>query len=357
MLKRQLEESPASIGGAVEFEDEGNGEVEDDGGDGLGEEEGVEDDDVSKPEPPMVKLRIVVADDPPDDTDVEYELTDEILEVVNKARRFGSYYYFFLMAAWGAYIACYTYYLEDRMKFGNTNDDVTLADDALSVSTYATIMYSVSTIIASPCMGGYCNFIGRRPVILLGAASTAFTFFLWSYVTTPIWYILAGLITGFLDGSTIAIHSIMVDATAMIPAAKLGDKNDPILNRIIYWLSRPRNYDTSKPDVGLELRVSLVALWAYAILGLIFGDIVGDMFSAYFGVAWGMRSAAIIMVIAFVFSFFQLPESLLESQRRPLNVGVIWSSSVDGILSFERIYNQRIILLYAIIYMIVSSVM
>lgn len=141
-------------------------------------------------------------------------------------------------------------------------------------------VYSVMNFIFAPIWGGLSDKIGRKPVLLIGLAGFAMSYFLFA-MATQLWMLFA---TRILAG-------ILSAATMPTVMAYMADITTP---------------ETRAKGMGM--------VGAAAGLGFVFGPAIGGGFQ-HFGFAVPFFVAGILVIINFIFAALILKESVSKEQR------------------------------------------
>ena len=162
-------------------------------------------------------------------------------------------------------------------QFTHSNDEQTLAFMAV------TLTFGIANFISSPILGALSDRFGRRPVLLLGFAGLALSFFV-TAAATALWVLVA----------------VRMFSGAM-------QSNISIANAYVADISAPADRARRFGQLGAMFGIGF-------ILGPVIGGVLGDIdVRLPFVVAGGMA------VINWCYGFFVLPESLPIDRRRPFD--------------------------------------
>ena len=159
-------------------------------------------------------------------------------------------------------------------QFTHSNDEQTLAFLAV------TLTFGIANFVSSPVLGALSDRFGRRPVLLLGFAGLALSFFV-TAAATALW---------------------MLVAVRMFSGAM--QSNISIANAYVADISAPQDRARRFGLLGAMFGVGF-------ILGPVIGGVLGDVdVRLPFVVAGGMA------LLNWCYGFFVLPESLPKERRR-----------------------------------------
>lgn len=150
--------------------------------------------------------------------------------------------------------------------------------DALTVG-FLSAAFSVAQFIASPFLGALSDRIGRRPVILCNILGSSFAYFLFGWANTLWLLMLARVLEGITGGSISTAQAYIADVT---------------------------------PPEDRMKRFGLIG--AVFGLGFVIGPAFGGFLSTY-SLAAPAYAAGTLCLIAAVFGYFMLPESLPLEKR------------------------------------------
>jgi DHA1 family tetracycline resistance protein-like MFS transporter len=160
-------------------------------------------------------------------------------------------------------------------QFTHSNDEQTLAFLAV------TLTFGIANFLSSPILGALSDRFGRRPVLLLGFAGLALSFFV-TAAATALW---------------------MLVAVRMFSGAM--QSNISIANAYVADISAPEDRARRFGLLGAMFGVGF-------ILGPVIGGVLGDV-----DVRLPFVVAGSMALINWCYGFFVLPESLPKERRRP----------------------------------------
>ncbi len=160
-------------------------------------------------------------------------------------------------------------------KFTQNNDEQTLA------FLMVTVAFGVANFLGSPILGALSDRYGRRPVLLIGFAGLALSFFV-TAAATALWVLI----------------TVRVFAGAM-------QSNVSIANAYVADITLPEDRARRFGLLGAMFGIGF-------ILGPVIGGILGDI-----DVRLPFIVAGCLAVVNWLYGFFVLPESLPPERRRP----------------------------------------
>jgi MFS transporter, DHA1 family, tetracycline resistance protein len=160
-------------------------------------------------------------------------------------------------------------------QFTRSNDEQTLAFLAV------TLTFGIANFVGSPILGALSDRFGRRPVLLLGFAGLALSFFV-TAAATALWMLVA----------------VRLFSGAM-------QSNISIANAYVADISAPEDRARRFGLIGAMFGVGF-------ILGPVIGGVLGDI-----DVRLPFVVAGSMALINWCYGFFVLPESLPRERRRP----------------------------------------
>ena len=161
--------------------------------------------------------------------------------------------------------------------FTSSNDEQTLAFLAISLA------FGVANFVGSPVLGALSDRYGRRPILLIGFAGLALSFFVTAMATALWMLVVVRLFSGAMQ-SNIAI------ANAYVADISLPD-------------DRARRFGQLGAMFGIGF-----------ILGPVIGGVLGDI-----NVRLPFFAAGTLAIVNWCYGFFVLPESLPLHQRRAVD--------------------------------------
>lgn len=159
--------------------------------------------------------------------------------------------------------------------------------------------YSVMQLLFAPVWGSVSDRIGRKPVMLIGIAGLAVSFFLFAIADSLWMMFLSRLLGGFLSSA-----------------------NMPTVMAYVADITTPENRGKGMGVVGAAVG-----------LGFVFGPAIGGVFSQE-SYATPFYIAGIVATITFLFVLFVLKESLSPEQRRQPGVKESRWKAFGGALSY-----------------------
>ncbi|HET7526765.1 MAG TPA: MFS transporter [Burkholderiaceae bacterium] len=160
-------------------------------------------------------------------------------------------------------------------QFTHSNDEQTLAFLAV------TLTFGAAQFCGSPILGALSDRFGRRPVLLLGFAGLALSFFV-TAVATALWMLVA-----------VRLFSGAMQSNMSIANAYVADISAPA--------DRARRFGQMGAMFGIGF-----------ILGPVIGGVLGDI-----DVRLPFVVAGCMALVNWCYGFFVLPESLPPERRRP----------------------------------------
>ncbi|NRF70081.1 MFS transporter [Aquincola sp. S2] len=143
-----------------------------------------------------------------------------------------------------------------------------------------TFSFGVANFFGAPILGGLSDRFGRRPVLLIGIAGLALSFFV-TAVATALWMLIV-----------VRLFSGAMQANAAVANAYVADITAPE--------DRARRFGLLGAAFGVGF-----------ILGPVIGGLLGGI-----DVRWPFIAAGVMAVLNWIYGFFVLPESLPTTQRR-----------------------------------------
>ena len=150
--------------------------------------------------------------------------------------------------------------------------------DALTVGLLSAA-FSIAQFVASPFLGALSDRVGRRPVILFNIFGSSMAYFLFGWASTLWLLMLARVLEGITGGSISTAQAYIADVT---------------------------------PPEDRMKRFGMIG--AVFGLGFIIGPAFGGFLSTY-GLSWPAYAAGTLCLLASIFGYFFLPESLAIEKR------------------------------------------
>ncbi|RZL37360.1 MAG: MFS transporter [Rubrivivax sp.] len=156
-------------------------------------------------------------------------------------------------------------------------------DEQTSAFLLVTMAFGVANFMGSPVLGSLSDRFGRRPVLLIGFAGLALSFFV-TAMATALWMLVAvRLFSGAMQANIAIANAYVADIT---PAE-----------------DRARRFGQLGAMFGI---------------GFILGPVVGGWLGHY-DVHWPFIAAGCMAVLNWCYGFFVLPESLPADRRSPFD--------------------------------------
>ena len=156
-------------------------------------------------------------------------------------------------------------------------------DEQTSAFLMVTMAFGMANFIGSPVLGALSDRFGRRPVLLIGFAGLALSFFV-TAMATALWMLVAvRLFSGAMQANIAIANAYVADITA--------------------------------PEDRARRFGQLGAMFG---IGFILGPVVGGWLGHY-DVHWPFIAAGCMALVNWCYGFFVLPESLPKERRSPFD--------------------------------------
>lgn len=156
-------------------------------------------------------------------------------------------------------------------------------DEQTSAFLLVTMAFGVANFIGSPVLGALSDRFGRRPVLLIGFAGLALSFFV-TAMATALWMLVAvRLFSGAMQANVAIANAYVADITA--------------------------------PEDRARRFGQLGAMFG---IGFILGPVIGGWLGHY-DVHWPFFAAGSMAILNWCYGFFVLPESLPPDRRSPFD--------------------------------------
>lgn len=161
--------------------------------------------------------------------------------------------------------------------FTGSNDEQTAA------FLLVTLAFGVANFFGSPVLGALSDRFGRRPVLLIGFAGLALSFFVTAMATALWMLVVVRLFSGAMQANIAIANAYVADITA------------------------PEDRARRFGQLGAMFGIGF-------ILGPVIGGVLGDH-----DVRWPFFAAGSMAVLNWLYGFFVLPESLPKDRRSPFD--------------------------------------
>ncbi|MCE4553527.1 TCR/Tet family MFS transporter [Pelomonas cellulosilytica] len=156
-------------------------------------------------------------------------------------------------------------------------------DEQTSAFLMVTLAFGVANFIGSPVLGALSDRFGRRPVLLIGFAGLALSFFVTAMATALWMLVVVRLFSGAMQANVAIANAYVADITA--------------------------------PEDRARRFGQLGAMFG---IGFILGPVIGGWLGHY-DVHWPFFAAGSMAVLNWCYGFFVLPESLPKDRRSPFD--------------------------------------
>ena len=175
-------------------------------------------------------------------------------------------------------------------------------DEQTSAFLMVTMAFGVANFFGSPVLGALSDRFGRRPVLLIGFAGLALSFFVTAMATALWMLVVVRLFSGAMQANIAIANAYVADITA--------------------------------PEDRARRFGQLGAMFG---IGFILGPVIGGWLGHY-DVHWPFFAAGSMAVLNWCYGFFVLPESLPKDRRSPFD----WkkanpASSLRGLAALQGI--------------------
>ena len=156
-------------------------------------------------------------------------------------------------------------------------------DEQTSAYLLVTMAFGIANFFGSPVLGALSDRFGRRPVLLIGFAGLALSFFV-TALATALWMLVAvRLFSGAMQSNIAIANAYVADITA--------------------------------PEDRARRFGQLGAMFG---IGFILGPVIGGWLGHY-DVHWPFFAAGSMAIVNWCYGFFVLPESLPKERRSPFD--------------------------------------
>jgi multidrug resistance protein len=160
--------------------------------------------------------------------------------------------------------------------------------------------YSVMQFLFAPMWGGVSDRIGRKPVILIGIAGLAISFFLFAMADSLWMMFLSRILGGFLSSA-----------------------NMPTVMAYVADITTPENRGKGMGMIGASVG-----------MGFVFGPAIGGIFSQSGNYSLPFFISGVVAAITFVFVFVAVKESLAPENRKTAGKKESRWSAFGGSISY-----------------------